>query len=174
MHGTHTPYLPIVQLLREAFVFSEADAPASIARKVRQGVAAMSQIEAEAVAPYLLHLLGVREDGGEGLARLTPEAVRHRTLDALRQTMIAASQQRPVIIAVEDLQWVDATSADSLMALAESAAASRILMLTTYRQGFQPTWLGRSYATQLVVRRLSLRDRLEDRGVDGPRRRRAR
>jgi transcriptional regulator with AAA-type ATPase domain/tetratricopeptide (TPR) repeat protein len=156
-YGSHVPYFPIVQLLRGAFAFTEAEDPARIASKVREGVRALG-LPTESVAPYLLHLLGVRADAAGELAPLTPEAARNRTLDALRQVIIAASQQRPMIIAIEDLQWLDATSAESLMALAESAAACRVLMLTTYRQGYQPSWLGRSYATQVVLRRLSAQD----------------
>jgi tetratricopeptide (TPR) repeat protein len=47
------------------------------------------------------------------------------------------------------------------MSLAESVAGCRILMVTTYRQGYQPPWLGKSYATQLVLRRLSAADSLK-------------
>jgi transcriptional regulator with AAA-type ATPase domain/tetratricopeptide (TPR) repeat protein len=159
-YGSHVPYFPIVQLLRGAFAFTEADEPAGIASKLREGVHGLG-LPTESVAPYLLHLLGVRADASGEPAALTPEAARNRTLDALRQVIIAASQQRPMIIAIEDLQWIDATSADSLMALAESAAACRVLMLTAYRQGYQPSWLGRSYATQVVLRRLSPADSLK-------------
>ena len=153
-HGSHTPYLPIIHLLHQAFGATEVDDPATIAGKARRTVDGLG-LPGESMVPYLLQLLGVRASADHVAAHLTPEAVRDRTLDALRQVMIAASQQRPMIIAIEDLQWIDATSAHSLMALADSIAASRILMLATYRQGYQPAWLGKSYATQLVVRRLS-------------------
>ena len=153
-HATHTPYLPIVQLVQQAFGASDADDPATIAAKVRRTVEALG-LSAKHTVPYLLQLLGVPEGGDHVTASLTPAAFRDRTLDALRQLMIAASQRRPMIVAIEDLHWIDATSAESLMVLADSIAASRILILGTYRQGYQPAWLSRSYATQLVVRRLT-------------------
>jgi transcriptional regulator with AAA-type ATPase domain/tetratricopeptide (TPR) repeat protein len=156
-HGTHVPYLPIIQLLRQAFAFAEADDPAIIATRIHEGVESLG-LPGAGVVPYVLHLLGVRDGADDETARLSPASARDRALEALRQVTIAASQQRTVIIAIEDLQWMDATSAESLMALAESVAACRILMVATYRQGYQPPWLGKSYATQLVLRRLSPAD----------------
>jgi DNA-binding NtrC family response regulator len=159
-HASSTPYLPISQLLRQAFAFTEEDEAATVERRVRDGVAALGLAEAR-IVPYVLHLLGMTAQAGGELARLSPEAARHRTVDALRQVMIAASQRRPIIVAIEDLQWIDPTSSDSLMSLVDAAAACPILLVATYRQGYQPPWLGRSHATQLVLRRLDSRESLK-------------
>lgn len=156
-YRSHAPYYPIIQVLRAAFGFTETDAPADIAGRVREGVRALGLLS-ESVTPYLLHLLGVSADADGDLTRLTAEGVRPRTLEALRQVVVAASQQRPLIIAIEDLQWIDATSADSLVVLGESAAASRIMLLTTYRHDHRPSWLAGLHTTQLLLRRLSSRD----------------
>jgi transcriptional regulator with AAA-type ATPase domain len=152
-HGESTPYLPIVQLLQQAFGFTESDGSETIDARVREGVARLG-LSAATVAPYLLHLLGIPARRGDGLAGSSPEAVRGRTIDALRYVMIAASQQRPVILAIEDLQWMDPTSVASLSVLATSVAASRILVLRTCRQGHPPPALGRTPATRLVLDRL--------------------
>ena len=45
-----------------------------------------------------------------------------------------------------------------LAALVESLAGAPILLLTTYRPGYQPPWLGKSYATQIAIQPLSLQD----------------
>jgi len=152
-HGESTPYLPIVQLLQQAFGFTEADGSETIDARVREGVARLG-LSAATVAPYLLHLLGIPGRRGDGLTGSSPEAMRGRTIDALRYVMIAASQQRPVILAIEDLQWMDPTSIASLSVLATSVAASRILVLRTCRQGHPLPALGRTPATQVVLDRL--------------------
>ena len=151
-YGSATPYLPIAALVREAFGFTDTDAPGVIRDRLRQGVATLG-LDPDAVVPYVLHLLGVKDDTATGHA-LSPEAIRHRTMEALRQVAVAGSERRPTILAIEDLHWIDPTSEASLSILAESVAARRILMLVTYRPGYQPPWLGKSYATQLVLRRL--------------------
>ena len=42
-----------------------------------------------------------------------------------------------------------------LAALVDSVPASRVLLLVTYRPGYQPPWLGKSYASQLALGRLT-------------------
>lgn len=60
-------------------------------------------MEPEDAAPYLLQLLGVRE-GTDRLAELTPEVIKTRTFEMLRQTNLHGSRQRPLILALENLQ----------------------------------------------------------------------
>src|SRR5262249_54230915 len=49
-------------------------------------------------------------------------------------------------------------SQDYLVSLVESVAGVAILLLTTYRPGYHPPWLEKSYATQLSLRSLTLQD----------------
>ena len=50
---------------------------------------------------------------------------------------------------------MDQTSEDYLASLVESLAGTPILLLTTYRPGYRPPWLDKSYATQLALRNLA-------------------
>src|SRR5262245_24532802 len=59
--------------------------------------------------PISFQLLGIKE-GTESIALLTPEAIRTRTFETLRQMSLQGSQQRPLIFEIEDLHWVDKTS----------------------------------------------------------------
>src|SRR5262245_53943214 len=68
------------------------------------------------------------------------------------------SQQRPLICEIEDLHWIDKTSEDYLATLVESLAGAAILLLVTYRPGYRPPWLDKSYATQLALRQLAPQD----------------
>src|SRR5439155_7725332 len=110
-------------------------------------------METEDSAPYLLQLLGVK-DGTESIRVLTPEAIRTRTFDTLRQMSLKGSQQRPLVFEIEDLHWIDNTSQDYLVALVESLVGASMMLLTTYR----PPWLEKSYATQISLRSLASHD----------------
>jgi predicted ATPase len=65
------------------------------------------------------------------------------------------SQQRPLVLEVEDLHWIDATSEEWLAVLVERVAGAPILVLTTYRHGYRPLWLDKSYTTHLSLQRLT-------------------
>jgi tetratricopeptide (TPR) repeat protein len=116
-------------------------------------------MDPEECAPYLLKLLGVKE-GTERLAGLRPEAVKAKTFATLRQICLTMSRHQPLLVAVEDLHWLDQTSEDYLASLVESLAGSAILVLVTHRPGYRPSWLDKSYATQLALHPLPSQDSL--------------
>ena len=107
-------------------------------------------MDPETSAAYLLRLLGVKE-GTEAIAVLTPEAVQSRIFATLTQMSLHGSQRRPLVLEIEDVHWIDNTSAAYLASLVESLAGAAILLLTTYRPGYRPPWLDTSYATQIAL-----------------------
>src|SRR5262249_10487943 len=155
-YGSTMPYHPLIDILRHNCGISETDSPETIHAKVRLALHEVG-MDAEVSAPYLLHLLGV-QDGTERLAPLTPEAIRTRTFDTLKQMSLKGSQQRPLIIEIEDVHWIDHTSQEYLAAFVESLPGAAVLLLTTYRPGYRPPWLEKSYATQLSLRSLASHD----------------
>lgn len=131
----------------------ETDASATIDKKVRLALEEVGLDTGES-APYLLHLLAVRE-ATERLGGLSAEAIKARTFETLRLMALNGSRQRPLVFAIEDAHWIDRTSQEFLESLAESVAGARILLLATYQPGYRPPWLERSYATQLSLQRLA-------------------
>src|SRR5262249_354650 len=65
-----------------------------------------------------------------------------------------------LIFAVEDLHWTDQTSQEYFGVLVENLAGAAILVLGTYRPGYRPPWMDKSYATQLSLHRLTAQDSL--------------
>ncbi len=155
-YGAGVPYLPWLHLLRGEWGIGETDSPGTVAAKIRQGLARAGQ-DAEAALPYLLRLLGV-EEGTEALAELSPQALQARTSAILQQTILNAGQGRLVVVEIEDLHWIDETSEDFLDFLVEGLPVSRALLILTYRSGYRPRWMDKSYATQLSLRRLTERE----------------
>src|SRR5215475_7627403 len=128
-YGSTMPYHPLIDVLRHNCGISETDSPETISEKIRFALQEVG-IDAEESAPYLLQLLGVK-DGTESIGVLTPEAIRTRTFDTLRQMSLKGSQQRSLVFEIEDLHWIDHTSQDYLVSLVESVAGAAILLLTT-------------------------------------------
>lgn len=155
-YGNTIPYLPVLDLLRDHCGISDTDAAEVVVAKVRVGLQEVGMAPDE-WAPYLLHLLGVAA-GTEGLAALPPEVLKARTFEALRQLCLRGGRQQRLILAVEDLQWIDQTSEEFLTFLVERTNGAHILLLTTYRPGYRPPWLGNSSVTQLVLPPLGPQD----------------
>ena len=157
-YGSTIPYHPLIDVLRHNCGIMETDSPETIHEKVHVALQEVG-MDPEASAPYLLQLLGVQH-GTERLAPLTPEAIRTRTFDTLKQMSLQGSQQRPLIFEIEDLHWIDHTSQDYLASFVESLPGAAMLLLTSYRPGYRPPWIEKSYATQMSLSSLTAPDAL--------------
>jgi predicted ATPase len=94
----------------------------------------------------------------ESLASLHPQARKSRTFALLRHLILHAARRQPLVLAVENLHWGDATSEEWLASLVERLAGAALLLVVTYRPGYQPPWGAHSAATQLALPPLSPRD----------------
>jgi DNA-binding NtrC family response regulator/tetratricopeptide (TPR) repeat protein len=155
-YETPIPYLPLVELLRAACAIVDTDGPDGVRDKLRRTLdrAGMQALD---VTPYLLHLLDPGE-GTEALGSPSPEVVKARTFETLRELSRRLAGLAPLVLVVEDLQWVDRTSEEYLGTLVDVVAGARILLLTTHRPGYRPPWIDKSYATQVALQPLSTRE----------------
>ncbi len=157
-YGSAIPYFPVLDILRRNFGITETDQPEAIFEKVRAGLQQV-EMDPEERAPYVLQLLGVKE-GTDRLAPLSPEAIKDGTFETLRQLCLKGSRSQPLILVLEDLHWSDKTSEECVSFLVESIWGSPVLFLCTYRPGYRPPWMDKSYATQVALQPLSPQDSL--------------
>jgi class 3 adenylate cyclase/tetratricopeptide (TPR) repeat protein len=151
-------YHPVTDLLKANFDIREGDGDPEITEKVKRGLNILGADEASTL-PYLLELLSVKESGIDKIS-ISPEAKKDRIMEALRQIVLKGSEIRPLILAYEDLHWVDKSSEDVLKYVLESIPGARVLMIFTYRPEFVHTWGGKSYHSQATLNRLSNRESL--------------
>lgn len=157
VHGQTTPYLPILALVRHYCGITSTDNAALMTRKVHRSLRDLPFPPGD-WAPYLLHLLGIAGDGTETL----PAALlKTRIQETLLSLCMYGSQHLPLILEIEDMHWSDASSEECLGALVERIIGVPILLLITYRPGYRPPWMERSYTTQLALSRLSIDESLQ-------------
>jgi predicted ATPase len=147
-YGQMTPYLPVLALLRQRCQIADTDAPDTIRTKVYAAVQE-AHIGSEEEIALLLQLLDVAVETGS-LVHDSPNMQQAQFFALLRQ-MIVHSHPQPLLLAVEDVHWIDATSEAWLATVVAGLAHRPMLLLVTYRPGYQPSWLGQSYVTQLAL-----------------------
>jgi tetratricopeptide (TPR) repeat protein len=157
-YGSATPYLPIRDLLRQLWGLPDTAAPDALTVTLQQRLHVAGIVTEDGV-PLLCQLLDMPGEA-EGLATLSPEARRVRTFTLLRQLVLHASQHQPLVLAVENLHWSDPTSEEWLATLAAQVGGTAILLLVTYRPGYQLPWLAHSWATQVALPPLTPPDSL--------------
>ena len=151
-------YHPVIDILKANFDIGEGDGDLEIKEKVQKGLKIMGADEASTL-PYLLELLAVKDSGIDTIP-MSPELRRDRIIEALKRIILKGSEIRPLILAYEDLHWIDKSSEDQLKHLLESIPGARILLIFTYRPEFVHTWGAKSYHSQIMLNRLSNRESL--------------
>jgi len=151
-------YHPAIDLLKSNFDIRESDEDYHIRDKVTRGLKELGTDEAHTL-PYLLELLSVKDSGIDRIP-MSPESRKDRIMEALKRIVVSGSEIRPLVMAVEDLHWVDRSSEDTFKYLLESISGARVLLIFTYRPDFVHTWGGRSYHSQVTLNRLSNRESL--------------
>ena len=151
--GAGIPYLPLIDMIRRGSRIAASDDESTVVKKLGQSLELIGT-DREAALPYLLRLLEA-EGAIASLDELEPQALQQRTFAAMRRMLLDAGSGALVVIELEDIHWIDETSESFLDSLVEVMGAARIMLLLTYRSGYQPRWLEKSYATQITMRRLS-------------------
>jgi len=157
-YGRGMAYHPVIDVLKASFDIQEDDSDLQIIEKVKSGLEGMGADQVSTL-PYLLELLSV-EDSGIDKSSISLESRRDRVLEAVKRVSLHGSELRPLIMAFEDLHWIDRNSEQALKSLLDSIPGARILLIFTYRPQFLHTWAGKSYHSQLNLIRLSNRESL--------------
>ncbi len=151
-YGGDIPYLPVLEVLRRACRIGEEDPPDRVRRRVHRTLQQLG-LPPDESAPYLMRFLGIKE-ATEQLDGVTPEAIRTHTMQILCQMCLTSTRQRPLVIVMEDLHWVDPAS-ESLGSLLSNFSAMPLMLIFTYRPEYRPSWLDTSHVTQLSLPPLS-------------------
>jgi class 3 adenylate cyclase/tetratricopeptide (TPR) repeat protein len=158
-YGTAIPYLLVLDLLRSNCGIGETDPPDIVAEKVRSGLREVG-MDPDEEGPVLLHLLEIRDAVSRAVLS-NPEAVKSKAFETLRRLALKGSARRPLVFVLEDLHWIDKVSEEFLGLLAENLRDARILLLATYRPGYRPPWIDKSYAGQTPLQPLSRDDSIQ-------------
>ena len=157
-YGRGMTYHPIIDILKSNFDIQEGDGDIEIREKVKRGLGAL-RVDEPSTLPYFLELLSVKDSGIDRIS-MSPEGKKDRIIEALKQIALKGSEIRPLVMATEDLHWIDKSSEDALKYLLESIPGARVMLIFTYRPEFVHTWGGRSYHNQITLNRLSNRESL--------------
>jgi class 3 adenylate cyclase/tetratricopeptide (TPR) repeat protein len=146
-YGKATPYLPVIDLFRAYFQIQDADDASKIREKASGKLMGLDQaLMADLVA--LLGLLDVPIDDPHWQA-VDPLLRRRRTLDGCKHLVFRESRVQPLLLVVEDLQWIDGETQAFLDDLVESLAGAPIVLLVSYRPEYHHGWGSKTYYTQL-------------------------
>jgi class 3 adenylate cyclase len=158
-YGRSMAYLPVLDILKSYFEVNEGDREFLIKKKLEGKILQLDE-KLQGVLPPFHELLSLNVKD-EAYQKLEPMQKREKTFEAIRDLLIRAGQNKPLILGVEDLQWIDKTSEEFLIYLIEWLANTRILLILLYRPEYTHTWGSKSYYTQIGLDQLSTKTSTE-------------
>jgi len=152
-YGSEMIYLPVIEILRSYFEIKEGDQEIVIKDKLKGKIQQLDQRLSVSIPPFQ-ELLSVTVDD-EKYLQLDPGQKKTRIFEAIRDLFLRESEQKPLVLAIEDLHWIDKTSEDCISYLIDWLANARILLILLYRLEYNHNWGSKSYYTKIGLTQLS-------------------
>jgi predicted ATPase/class 3 adenylate cyclase len=144
---------PVIDLLHRALELRREDPPEEKMSKL-EGALTRNGVPLSEVVPLFASLLSLPPSERYPALTLSPERQKQKTIEALLLVLLKMAAQRPVLVTVEDLHWIDPSTLELLDLIVEQGPTARIFTLLTFRPDFSPLWSIRSHFTHLTLNRL--------------------
>ena len=152
-YGEAVAYMPILSLLRSYFGIEESDVEPVSKRKLRERIKQLNE-KLEGILPPLCEVLSLEVEDQQYTA-LQPQQKREKTFEAIRSLLLRESRNRPLIIAIEDLQWIDRTSEEFLGQLIGRLPVASIMLVLPYRPEYSNPWTSKTCYSQIRIDEMS-------------------
>jgi len=152
-YGGSIPFLPFLEILRSLFVIQEGDRGDIIKKKITEKIEQFDE-KLVGLLPAFQDILSPPADD-QSWRNLEPKEKRAKTFEAIRDLFIRFSQDRPLVLVLDDLHWTDKTSEEFLDYFIGWLTNTRILLLLLYRPEYTHPWGSRSYYGQIRIDQLS-------------------
>ena len=132
----NTPLAPEIERLRRVTGIQEAD-DAELALAKLRSFLARAVPDVEQALRYYGAVLSIPACSEYEPVDLGSPSERERAFQVLIDVLIAASRKRPILIIVEDVQWMDPTSIELVLRDNGSLFGERVMILITHRDDYQ-------------------------------------
>lgn len=155
MHfGSAMLYLPLLDILRDYFGITEGEREVIIRKRIDERVSQLDR-KLKGILPPLQDLLSLKPDDEEYL-KLEPKDRRERIFEAMRDLLLRESQKRPLIIAIEDVHWIDKTSEEFVDYFIGWLTKMKVLLVLLHRPEYTNKWGSKSYFNRIGLDQLTV------------------
>ncbi len=134
-YGRNINFLPVMDVVRATFGIEEGmtqeEVGDRIAQKATDALAPM--------IPFYCNLLSLPVDDPM-FKMLDAESRKYGTFEAVKDLLLAASEEKPLVVFLEDVHWIDKISEDLFTFFSRCILDHPILMLSAYRPEGSPPW----------------------------------
>jgi class 3 adenylate cyclase/tetratricopeptide (TPR) repeat protein len=145
-------YWPFLQVIRGWLGVGEDAAEADVWRRLAEAIGDLFGSERDDVLPYLATLLGVPvpEAASERVRFLDAEALGRQIVLSVRRLFERLARDRPLVLVLDDIQWLDGSSAELLEHLLPLTA--QVPLLVCWKARVDPEGLAERLAVTTRAR----------------------
>ena len=145
-HRVNDAFFPIIGQVRRWARLATGEAPTESLAKL-EAMVTCGDLDAGAVVPLLASLLSIPTDRLYPPLDMPASETKERLICTLVSLALRLSRDVPVLALLEDAHWIDPTSLDVFGRLIGSMGQARIMLVTTFRPEFSPSWFGQPRVT---------------------------
>jgi class 3 adenylate cyclase/tetratricopeptide (TPR) repeat protein len=153
-YGEAIAYMPILYILRSYFGIEEGEAELLSRNKLKQKISQLDE-RLTGILPPLQDVLSLKVQD-ETYIKLDPQRKKERTFEAIRSLLFRESQDKLLILAVEDLHWIDKTTEEFLNHFIARLGGAHFILILLYRPEYTHSWGSKTYYNQIRVDELPL------------------
>ncbi|MFQ5918249.1 MAG: adenylate/guanylate cyclase domain-containing protein, partial [Candidatus Binatia bacterium] len=158
-YGGSMAYLPILDILRSYFDIQEGDREYLVKKKMEEKILQLDE-SLKSILPPFQEILSLKVDE-DAYLQLEPQQRKLKAFEAIRDLLVRESENKPIVLVVEDLQWIDKTSEEFLNYLIDWLANTHILLILLYRPEYTHQWGSKSFYIKIGVDQLTMKTSAE-------------
>jgi len=155
-----TPFHAVTQILDRGLGWRGDESQQERASLLERSLELAGMKLSEAV-PLIAEMLNLPVSEKYPPLMFAPGQKRRRLLANLATWVFNLARLQPVVIAIEDLHWVDPSTLELQQTLAEQGATASLMLLYTARREFRAPWPMRAHHAQINLSRLNDRQTRE-------------
>lgn len=149
-YGRNINFLPVIDIVKGAFGVEEARTEEELGKQIEEEATQ----DLAPMIPFYRSLLSLRVEDPM-FKVLEPEGRKLGTFEAVKKLLIALSRQKPLVVFVDDVHWLDKMSEELLAYFSRCILDQPILLLAAYRPEAAPLWAQGTHYQRLGLETLS-------------------
>jgi class 3 adenylate cyclase/tetratricopeptide (TPR) repeat protein len=149
-YGRNINFLPVIDLVKASFVIVEGMSEEEVANRIVE----RAKNDLAPMIPFYRNLLSLKAEDPR-FNVLDPEGRKYGTFEAVKNLFLAMSEEKPLVIFLEDVHWMDKISEEFFTYFSHCIHDHKILMISAYRPEGAPPWAQGTHYQRLGLETLS-------------------
>ncbi|MDI6722532.1 MAG: AAA family ATPase, partial [Candidatus Aenigmarchaeota archaeon] len=153
-YGTIIPYFLFLDVIKSILQIAEKDAEPEIKQKAEKGIKDIDPALMDDI-PFIEELLLLQSSAKDSATTMEKKQQQQQTNLAVRRLILGKAKDKPLVLILEDLHWIDPSSHQFLNSLGIAIKNKKILLGCVYRPEFKHDLTNCEYYRQINLTGLS-------------------